>query len=199
MLILEELSNGLHFGGAMKIYKIMLKRILLVEMIIFMVFGLSSCGIFGKTLNQINNSGLDADAASVSQKNVAEAFIERDASSLKKLLTKNAISKIDNLDEKLEEVINFCQGEYLSHEYSFSTGGHNNYGKKQITIDLFITFKTGENLYVIGCQQVVYDDITNDPGIFRLQVIEESKAESSDNWHQYNDNPDEPSIKAYYD
>jgi hypothetical protein len=183
----------------MKNYKIMLKKFLVVEVIIFMVFGLTSCGIFRKTVNQITNSGLDADAASVSQKNVAEAFIERDTSSLKKLLTKNAISKIDNLDEKLEEVINFCQGEYLSHDYYFTTGGHNNYGKKNLSIDVSITFKTKIDIYIIYYQQLIYDDINDDLGIYGLRIIIKSIASTSDNWHQINDNPDEPSIKAYYD
>ena len=44
-----------------------------------------------------------------------------------------------------------------------------------------------------------YDDINDDLGIYGLRIIIKSIASTSDNWHQINDNPDEPSIKAYYD
>ena len=175
------------------------KKLLIVAMITIMMIGITSCGILGKTLNQIMDSELDADAATESQKKVVEAFIAQDISSLKKLLTKNAIAKIDNLDDKLEEAIAFCKGEYVSHEYYFTTGGHNSYGKKQITINLYITFITGENTYIICCKQVVYDEISNDLGIYSIKVIEKSLAPSSDNWHQTNDNPDEPSINTFYE
>ncbi len=179
-------------------YKKGMNRFILIEVII-MILGLTSCGIFGKTINQMMNSDLDANAAADSQKKVVEAFIAQDASSLKKLLTKNAINKIDNLDAKLNEAIIFCKGQYVSHEYHFSTGGYNSYGKKQITIDLFIRFKTIENTYVIDCQQMVYDDFNNDLGIFRLSVIEQSMAEYSTDWKRYRENPEEPAIEIYYE
>ncbi|WP_035301685.1 DUF5104 domain-containing protein [Clostridium sp. DL-VIII] len=121
----------------------------------------------------------------------------RDISKIKGLFSKNALGKIDNIDGKLKEFLDFYSGEYVSSKYSCSIGDKFENGDHEKSFYFSIAIMNDKDTYVIACTDVVSSEKNpNDIGICRLAIIRKEDANSASAWHSGSDDIFE--IKCFY-
>jgi len=164
--------------------------------IITIVVGLTSCSV--PTTPQFMYSPPDEkQQVEQQEKLVLDTINKKDISEIKGLFSKNALAKIDDVDGKLKEFLDFYSGNYVSSTYSSPIDDNFENGNHKKSFYIHITITNDKDLYVISCTDVVSSpNNPDDIGISRLAIIHEVDVNSSSAWHSGSTN--NPEIKCFY-
>ena len=154
-----------------------MKKIVVFILIIVMSFGMSSCSVIhgvSHDVYRINQATkVDKEYKQLGEnraKAIVDALKSKDTNALKKMFSKNSVSKIDQIDSKLKTFVDYCQGNYVSYEYSITKNSVNE-TETVITNYVFISYITDKNTYIIGCADITLDTGNkNNTGVYDLDV-----------------------------
>lgn len=163
---------------------------------ITIVLGLTSCSV-PTTPQFMYNPPDEKQQVEEQEKLVLDTINTRDVSAIKGLFSKNALAKIDGIDGKLKEFLEFYSGNYVSSKYSCPIDDNFENGNHKKSFDIHFTITTDKDVYVISCTDVVSSPKNpDDIGISRLTIIHEADVNSSSAWHSGNTNVLE--VKCFY-
>jgi len=165
-------------------------------LILAMALGLTSCSL-PIQLPFMYSPPNEKQQIEQQEKLVLDTINTRDISKIKGLFSKNALPKIDDIDGKLKEFLDFYSGEYVSSTYSCPIGDKFENGNHKKSFYLGIAIKTDKDSYTITCTDVVSNPKNpDDVGICQLEIIHEAEANSSSAWHSSSN--DDPEVKCFY-
>ena len=167
-------------------------------LILAMALGLTSCSL-PIQLPFMYSPPNEKQQIEQQEKLVLDTINTKDISKIKGLFSKSALAKIDNIDGKLKEFLDFYSGSYVSSTYSCPVGDTYENGNHKKSFYLIITIATDKDSYVIGCTDVVSSPKSpDDVGICQLKIIRDAEVETSGAWH-HNGSKDVPEVKCFYE
>jgi hypothetical protein len=164
--------------------------------IVTIILGLTSCSPLVQLPFMYSPPNEEQQIAK-QEKLVLDTINTRDISKVKSLFSKNSISKINDIDGKLKEFLDFYSGKYVSSKYSSSIGDLYENGNHKKSFYLLITIVTDKGSYMIACTDVVSSPKNpDDVGICQLEIIHEADVDSSSAWHN-NGSKDDSKVKCF--
>jgi len=165
-------------------------------LIMIMALGLTSCSL-PIQLPFMYSPPNEKQQVEQQEKLVLDTINTKDISKIKGLFSKSALAKIDDIDGKFKEFLDFYSGEYVSSKYSCPIGDNFENGDHTKSFYFSIAITTDKDIYVIACTDTISSSKNPDEvGISRLAIIRKEDANSSTAWHSGSN--DVPEVKCFY-
>lgn len=158
-------------------------KIILYLMILLNTFAVTSCTIGGDRVEMLNDSNHfnDADSRLVQ---ILDFIENKDKEGMQEIFSQQALNEADDLDNEMDYIFEFFEGEVMSWKDSgVSVGETNDYGSKTKQVRSFFEVETDEESYVVFILENTED--TEQPenvGVYTLRII---KAEDEDTQFTY--------------
>lgn len=157
------------------------KILILVVLLVSLVF--SACSIGGSEMFSRFGRFFNVNSRELLNNTLEEALTSiqnKDKEKLKSLFAKNALNKIENLDDSIEELFSYYEGEYTSYDDwgAFHETGEIKYGNKITELRSTYDIVTDKGNYRATMKMISVD--TNDSdniGVWSIYII---KAENDD-------------------
>lgn len=113
-----------------------------------------------------------------------EAFDTKDRESIKKLLSAEAISEIEECDSKIDSLLEFTQGEIVECEkYLLTSSKDRCAGKTQYEIEAGYIITTTEETYLFKFSLITRNDLNEEnTGVYRIDILTKELSESDKDW-----------------
>lgn len=132
--------------------------------LILSIFLLTGCEIHPKESDQVQSDKL--------MKSIIEALEDKDEKALKELFSKYAIENTDNLDEKIEELIEFYPGSDGGYTGNATMHKTAEYGDIIKVISTHYKVKDSSQNYKMTITTYVENDIDSDKiGLYSIEVL----------------------------
>lgn len=145
------------------------------------VFLFSSCASIGEGVNEFVKKFHKTDEVIALEtfENVLAAIKDRDKAALKSLFSPKAVREAEDLDNQIEELWDFFQGEVLSYDNWGGPGWNGSFDhfKRQVWLNGTYDVETTEGIYHIATQEFPEDEFDSDNiGLYSFYII------SEENW-----------------
>lgn len=95
-------------------------RYILGFLLLLVLFVMSACDSIGKLFGKENTEYKSPDHLAIEhQSKIMDCFINKDAETIKSLLSEYIIKKYSNIDEQIDKAFNFLDGEIVSYDKPF--------------------------------------------------------------------------------
>ena len=132
----------------------------------------------------------DKEQADATMQAIIDALEEQNSESLKTLFSQYAIENTENLDEKIEELMDFYPGCSDGFEGSYNTQEINNYGVKIQVLNGIYTVSNNEETYRVGFTLQVRNDKEPDKvGLYLIEVMTPEARPEGFKWKGINHDP----------
>lgn len=168
-----EVERNLRMRTVMKYVKVTIKILLMI----ILCLNLVAC----------TDSYWSETEAKEDTDELVEAMFNKDADALRSLISENSKNNIENLDEKIEKLMNFCEGEYVSHSNQ-TTGTETSSSTSSLyavyaSTGMKVTIKTTEDKYLLYLDDITSDEENRDNiGIERIEIVRKEDSEKSTKW-----------------
>ena len=172
-------------------------KMAMVALVIVMSFGLCSCSVINGISHYVYRVNQDIkvdknsnESAKNRAKTIVDALKSKDIKVIKKLFSKSSVSKISQIDSKLNSFVNYCQGNFVSYKYTDDTE-IDNAAEAVSTNYIAITYTTDESTYIIGCADITLDSANKDNmGLLRINIYNKADSDKINRDSSYYDTPD---------
>ena len=149
----------------------------IVSLLLMISLLITSCSLEGFTMRKEFFSNNDRKIASESFEKIIVAIEEQDKDTLESLFSEKALNNAESIDESIEELFQFYQGEMLSYNISSlgRFGGRNVDGRGYILTELqsTINVETDKKKYHFAIQEFTEDtEFPENVGIYSIYVVE---------------------------
>lgn len=155
-----------------------LKKIVAAVLCISLCFLTACMRIHGESEKRIFDDG----------KKIIKAITEKDSGLIKQILSENATKNIDDVDDKIDQFINFFEGEVLSYEFEGAPAGMTSVdaglGEEYADVSIGICVETTKKRYEILLWEVTVD--SEEPGkigVCGIEVVDYKFVESERWFH----------------
>lgn len=152
----------------------MKKNYLMIVFLIISTLLLTSCQA-GRNINSISFSeDTDNNLADICINNLCDGIKEKDKMAVKKIFSEKACSESDNIEVRIDEVLEFIKGEVLSWKIEESpiVEDYAEAGKKSKREMFWFSLKTSEEVYSVFLSYYPIEDINPDnKGIYSMLII----------------------------
>lgn len=138
----------------------------------------------------MKKSHTDKEKANVVMDSLTEALDKRDVESVKELFSKYALENSDNLDGKIEELMDYYPGYDGEYEVTVSSMEHMDRGVGWHALYAMYDLSKGEQSYEIMLTILSREDREPDKiGLYSIQVMTDEAAPEGFKWREENDAP----------
>ena len=162
-----------------------MKKHLLILTISIIALTLSSCSLIAslssrtKQLNEIDKS--DREIAENRLLEILEALENKDGEALKNMLSEEALSEAEDIDENIEYALDYYKGTHINYEIEIPQSGGKYDNGKRTEYHISGTFKvmTEIDTYLIALDEIIIcDDNIEKVGITALQIVRDLEKKS---------------------
>lgn len=154
-----------------------MKKIIYLILAIGLMLGLSGCSL-KRYVKDYLNMYTDEELTENRIKQIYDALKKKDKVAIKTLFSKKAIIEADNFDDRIDELLNFIQGNVVSWEYdgTYVVDEHIHYGDRTKLIEAWYGLTTDEQEYGIYVLDYPIDTIEPDnAGLYTLAIVREEE------------------------
>lgn len=154
-------------------------KILLIITIMALCFRLSSCSSFRAELFARN----DKEIADMRFENIRKAIENNDKESLKNMFSPNVLKEANDIDDGIEYLMEFYQGEIKSIESSRQGSDSKENGDKKSELKCLYRVTTDEDEYIIFfIDELIDTKVPENVGLYMLQMIKLKDRDEQFDW-----------------
>ena len=149
------------------------KRVLLLSFVLISLLLISSCDKVGIGINKVGAIfKSDESRADARMEQILTTIKGKDSDALKSLFSKNALAEDNNLDNEINFLFSFIQGDIVSWELNgWPSDESIEYGKKSLMIRFDVIIKTDKDSYDLFVVDYNVDTINPDnEGIYMIEI-----------------------------
>lgn len=149
-----------------------MKNRLLFLIIFIILFILTSCSFIPSRLKFLETKS-DKEIAESRVMEILEALENKDNEALKSMLSEEALSEAEDIDEGIKSFIDCYQGTHIKYEEGHSTGGSLKYGQRaEYYINSSVDVTTDVDIYrILFLDYTVCADNPKKVGLYRIQIV----------------------------